>query len=462
MFDLRPGRFLRAALIAIAVVGPVRPAAAAEAILFRIFLLDGTTVVSYGEYARVAGDVVFSLPLSGADSESPSLQLVTLPESSVDWTRTDAYAEAARARQFAETQGDAAFAALSDDVARTLNAVAFMSDPAARLATVERARRQLAEWPGRHYGYRAQDVAQFAGVLDEVISELRVSAGLTAFNVSLVANTLPPEPVPLQPPPTLRESIEQAFILSRLTPDAVQRASLLGAASAALAAPTTDASWAAALRARAAAEIAQGRRVDRAYARLTDRIVQKADQRVARVDVRGLEALIRDVLEADDELGRQRPHETAALLATLDGRLTATRRHRLALDNFAAQLKAVRAYESRAKDAFKLLDRGRDSLEAIQQLAGPAPRALRRLEEETAAGARMFALVKPSREVESVHALLTSALQMAVRAATTRATAVAGNDMSVAWQASSAAAGALLLGDRARDELARLRTPPGQ
>jgi hypothetical protein len=34
--------------------------------------------------------------------------------------------------------------------------------------------------------------------------------------------------------------------------------------------------------------------------------------------------------------------------------------------------------------------------------------------------------------------------------------------MALAWQASSAAAGALLLFDRAREELQRLRTPPVQ
>jgi hypothetical protein len=34
--------------------------------------------------------------------------------------------------------------------------------------------------------------------------------------------------------------------------------------------------------------------------------------------------------------------------------------------------------------------------------------------------------------------------------------------MNIAWQASSAAAGALMLFDRARDELQKLMTPPTQ
>src|SRR4029453_7269971 len=37
------------------------PAAAADAVLYRIFLRDGSTLVSYGEFARVGDQVVFSI-----------------------------------------------------------------------------------------------------------------------------------------------------------------------------------------------------------------------------------------------------------------------------------------------------------------------------------------------------------------------------------------------------------------
>jgi hypothetical protein len=49
---------------------------------------------------------------------------------------------------------------------------------------------------------------------------------------------------------------------------------------------------------------------------------------------------------------------------------------------------------------------------------------------------------------------------MAIRAANDRMAAIRGNDMTVAWRASSAAAGALLLFDRARNELGKLLVPP--
>jgi hypothetical protein len=59
-----------------------------------------------------------------------------------------------------------------------------------------------------------------------------------------------------------------------------------------------------------------------------------------------------------------------------------------------------------------------------------------------------------------VHTMIANAVQMALRAATSRRLAVNGTDMTIAWEASSAAAGALLLFERAQEELGKLNTPP--
>ena len=193
------------------------PAAASDVILYRVFLLDGTTAVSYGEFARTARTVVFSMPLGGLDDRRRrSCSWSACRNRSVDWPRTEAYAEAARARRFVDTRGEAEFSRLSDAVAGTLNQIAFTEDPARRLAMADRARRMLADWPARNYGYRAADVAQLAALLDEVVSELRVAAGQSRFDLSLVASPAPPPSVPLLPPPTLRDSVEQAFVLARV------------------------------------------------------------------------------------------------------------------------------------------------------------------------------------------------------------------------------------------------------
>ena len=91
-------RARRIASIAIAALfaASIAPAAGSDAVLYRIFLRDGATLISYGEFARVAGRVVFSIPL-GDVARTPHLELVSVPEASVDWDRTDRYAEAARA-----------------------------------------------------------------------------------------------------------------------------------------------------------------------------------------------------------------------------------------------------------------------------------------------------------------------------------------------------------------------------
>jgi hypothetical protein len=437
-------------------------AATDDVILYRVFLLDGTNAVSYGEFARIAGTVVFSMPLGGLGTDTPQLQLVSLSESVVDWPRTEAYAEAARAKRFGETRAEAEFSRLSEAVATTLNQVALTQDPVKRLAIADRARRMLGDWPSHNFAYRSADVAQLAALLDEVVSELRVAAGQSRFELNLVAGTSPPPAVPMMPPPSLRESVEQAFMLARGSSDAAQRTSLLRGITEALVVPAGEGGWAAALRARATSELAISTRTDQAYTDLSARMLKIADERVRRADVKGIEALIRDVLKADDKLGRQRPQETAALLATMDLKLDAARRTRLASDRWALGQGVVRAYERKAKSAIDALGRARPSLEQIRQLAGPSSRTLRQLQKSAGVASREFALIKPAPEMDAVHGLLVSAFQMAIRAADTRLSAVTANDMALAWQASSAAAGALLLFDRARDELHRLTTPPVQ
>src|SRR5947207_5309747 len=98
--------------------------------------------------------------------------------------------------------------------------------------------------------------------------------------------------------------------------------------------------------------------------------------------------------------------------------------------------------------------------ESIRQLAGPEPRLLPRLEQRLVMARQQLAAITPPAELQPVHALFTSALQMAKRAASSRRNAISSGEMSLAWEASSAAAGALLLFQNAGEELDRLTTPP--
>jgi hypothetical protein len=459
-----PGRFapyrrLVALVVLLAVPAFGSSTSAADTVLYRIFLRDGSTVVSYGEFARVADRVVFSMPIASTENGPQELQLVSVAESTVDWGRTDQYVEAVRAKRYADTRGEADFSQLSADVARTLSDVSLAKDPKQRLAIAGRARQMLAEWPARNYGYRAKDVAQLSGLLDDVLSELRAAAGESRIELSLVAETSPPPPVALIAAPTFRESIEQALTVARVTPESTERVSLLESIVRALQPARTEA-WAAALHARAAADLTAELRTEIAYTELATRTMASAEQRARVADVKGLEKLIQSVLQADDKLGRRRPQATGALLATLDMRLANARRLRLERDAWTARLNTLRAYQRSVDSSMERFRESIDDLQEIKALAGPSSRALGRLSDRTAKSLEQLGRMRPSADLQTVHGMLTSAFQMAGQAATARHNAIRTTSMDAAWRASSAAAGALLMFERANEELQRLAAPP--
>ncbi len=474
----RPNALRTIVLVAVAVAAalaavPAR-ALAAEALLYRIFLRDGSTLVSYGDFARVADRVVFSIPIGGLDEPSPALHLVSISESSVDWERTDQYAEATRARHYASTQGEVDFDALSTEVARALHDVAMTKDPVRRLSLATDARRMLGAWPAAHHGYRASDVAQLTSLLDDAVGDLRVAAGLPRLDLTLAVTASPlPAPVPELPPPTLRESIEQAFRAASVNDDPAERVSLLEAIVAGSGTPggkslgkaeettTETTNWTTLIHARASAALLQELKTDKSYRDLVSRTITTADERARRADVGGIERLVTTVLKADDRLGRRRPQTTAALLATLDGRLDAARRLRLARDAWAMRREGLTDYQRRMRPAIDRLRRSSAGLEQIRQLSGPPPDALTPLAARVTDAWREIKNIRPPVEAEAVHNLFVSALQLAIRAASSRRLAITGADMNTAWEASAAAAGALLMFERAQDDLRKLTTPPG-
>jgi hypothetical protein len=463
-------RHQRAASLALLLIVSA-PAFAADAVLYRVFLRDGSTMVSYGDYARVGDRVVISVPIGTGDR--PQLQLVTIAESSVDWQLTERYAEAARAKRYATTRGEDDFNLLSNEVARALNEVALTTDPAKRVALADYARQQLAEWPATHFGYRAADVAQLSALLDEVVSELRVAAGQSRFDLKLVAASVAPPEMEVFPAPSLRESIELAFTAARVAAEPAERVALLesivltlgsmtpeGTAGSPEVPDATKASWAETVRARASSELAVEQAVDRAYAALSARTLARAADRARRADVRALDSLVRTVLIADAKLGRVRPNEVNALLTAVDAQKAAAQRFRLALDAWALRSAAFRDYRKKLASPLDRLARSKGWLEDVRQLAGPSPKAVSQLEERAAVAGRELALMKPPVELQAAHGLLTAASSLATRAASTRKKAITSGDMPAAWEASSAAAGALMMLERAAEDLKRLTERP--
>lgn len=438
------------------------PAAAQEnATLLRVFLRDGSTLVSYGEPARAGDRVIFSMPTGPLPN--PPLHLINLPVDKVDWEKTERYATAARADQYFKGQADIDYAALSARLAQTLSDVTATSDPAHRLTIVEQARKALAAWPEAHYNYKAPEVQQMVGMLDEAIADLRAAAGVSRFSLSLEAHTSAPPPMePLLPAPTLKESIEQAIAAARLVDNAAERTSLLSTALGAMEAgkASLPSAWLATTRADVEARIAEEVRVDSSYRVLSSGMLSLAEQRARRADVRGVQRLIARVFARDRELGGARPEAVNSLLAAMEAKLEAARRLRLARDRYELRLPVLVEYGAAIKTPMSLFAQIRPALEAIKGLSGSSPAALRALELATGqiSGA-LWAIVPPD-ELAAAHALLESAVQMAANATATRKQAALTNNMDLAWNASSAAAGALMLGTRARaDILTQLRPP---
>ncbi len=435
-----------------------RAQSSSDATIYRVFLLDGTTLVSYGDYARVADRVVLSVPIGGSAS-SPTIQLVTIPDSVVDWQRTDAYAEAARAARYAATRGPDEYALLASAVARALADIAQVRDPGTKIAMATEARQNVTRWIAEHYGYRASDVAQLAGMFDDVIAEVRAASGGPSVNLALVANMAAPPSMPLMDAPTLPEAIAQGLRAASLV-EPGERLSLLRAVEASLATVGPEVAWASPLRTRVNESIAAEQRIDRDYASLSRDTLRVADRQAKAADVRGVERLLSRVMQEDQRLGTRRPQQVAALLASLDAKLDSARRLRLARDRWEARVELLRAYQQTVSNPLDTLHRGKPSLERIRQFERTPAAMLQRLADRTADASRRLSLVTPPVEGETIHGLLTSAAQLTSRAVAARQRAVKSGEMQPAWEAASAAAGAIMLVDRASEELQRLTRAP--
>lgn len=449
-----------AALVLLAVAA--RAGAEPPAVYYRVFLLDGTSVASYGEFARVADRVVFSMRVGGSD-EAPALQLVSLPAAKVNWAATERYADAARAAHYAATRGEAEYAALNDYIAGTLNDIALTHSPVLQLQMAETARQYLAQWSRSSYGYRARDVAELSSMLDEAAAEIRARTGVAGgnsrgFDLQLVAIVGPPPEVPLLPAPDLQESVEQVMAVASAVEDPAERKALLQTANQALAEVTS--AWARPLAQKASRELTAETRTDAAYARVSKRAVERAETRAAAADVRGLQAVIAEVLTQDDRLGRRRPAEVSALLATLDVRLDAARRLRLALDRWELNEQAYRRYSRAINRAMTIVRRLRGPMEDIRALAGPERSALLRAKTRADEASLALERIDPPADLDPVHALFVSAVKLAASACSQRLDAIRSGEVKTAWAASSAAAGSLMLLDRAQEDLTRWLKPP--
>ena len=457
--------FLRiAALLCAALLLPsaVFGQTAASRVLFRVFLSDGRVLSSYGEWSRIDDRVIFSMPTQ-LSRDPIELHLVTIASRHVDWPRTELYAESVRAAAYGASRGDADFNAFSSEVAKVLNDVAKIKDPASRLETAERARQKLADWPAAHYGYRNTEVRDALGVLDEVIAQMRVSAGMTRFDLSLSKNApLPEPPPPPLPPPTDAELAEQFVAAASIAEEPAERISLLQTVMRLIdrAIGILPPEWAARMRTTVGGDLDRERKIEKSYAELRTRTLEEAARLALKGRSSDLEKL-RDKVKAEDQrLGGQRAGEISALLTTIDLEAASAIAYRDAKREYDRRAPAFRKYRRSTNAAFSVFKDATVALEQVKSMNGPPVNSLEPLTKRLARANKGFRKVTAPDELAANHAVIASAWELADSAFRLRAEAISSNSIDVAQRASSAAAGALMLYQRARAGQLSAMEPP--
>jgi hypothetical protein len=434
--------------------------AATTPTLFHIFLVDGTDVTSYGEYARVADDVVFSITVGGS-GEEPRLQLVTLPSRNVDWVRTDRSNEAVRAAHYASTRGDEDFVQLTNEVARVLNDIATSSDRPRALALAQRAHEVLVQWPKDHYHYRDSEIREIQSIVDNAIANLRGQPA-TSFDLSLVASAAELFGDPAPTLPTGKGQLTQLLRVADMTAHASDRVTLLQSALDVLDANAASytANEVSSLRNTISDRIEHEGDVDRRYGRMSQRLLNEASRAAASARIGDVERVLAKVAREDQKLGGERPETVQALRASIDAQLESARRLRLMRDQWIVRQSVYQQYQDRVGNQIAQLVRAQPQLESIRRLDGPSPRRVLTLKNRLAGGADRLERAQVPQEMRAAHELLVGAWRFAENAAAGRFEAVTTGNVTTAWMASSAAAGSMMLLSRAQDEIRTLLEIP--
>jgi hypothetical protein len=221
-------------------------------------------------------------------------------------------------------------------------------------------------------------------------------------------------------------------------------------------------SWAAQIRKTALGGIKEEKRLDKAYGELSKEAIDAAVKAGQKGDPRKLEEIRAKVHEEDAKLGGRRPGDVTALLATLESRVDAARRWQLALDQYEIRAPGFRTYRRSMAGSFSTFRSATKSLEEVRQMVGPKPGDITPIAKRLSNGNRSLYRVKPPMELAAAHALVRSAWELAENAFRLRLNAASSNNIEGARQASSAAAGALMLFAKARSELDGIMEKPAR
>lgn len=417
---------------------------------YRIFLTDGTPLVSFGEFARTNGRVVFTVPI-GAPSNPDILRVVTLSDTAVDWERTNRYNDAVRHQRYAATSGEDDYAALTGAVARALGDMAFARDAGAKLAIAADIRRQLLEWPTLHLGYRAGDVRELTAIIEEAVSDVRAISGRRDFDLSLVAMIEPP-PEFLLPEPTLMDSISFAATIAQRVDSRRERLSLQQSILAVLdrRKRSVPRAWFTPTRRVLEWSVEREAALDKEYSELASHALRDAAESSARGNVERLERLAAEVRKADDRLGYQRPEEMQALLASLATSTEAARTLRTAIDRWKQRHADYDVYDHRINASLEKCADLTVDMNAVKTLSGLDSKRLSKTDKRVSAIEAALLPLDPPAELRPAHDMLLSSVRLMREAIRLQRGAALSGDVNIAQNASAAAAGALLLLDTAR------------
>ena len=171
-----------------------------------------------------------------------------------------------------------------------------------------------------------------------------------------------------------------------------------------------------------------------------------ANQRAAQADVRGIERVVTAIHRWDAAMGEKRPDAVNSLIEAVQAKLDAARRLQLARDRYALRLPELTRYRVAIRTPIDLFARLAPALESVKALSGSAPATLDAISAPWRRFSPLASAIAPPEELVAAHALLISAVQLAGNAAKIRREATLASDITRAWDASSAAAGALMLG----------------
>lgn len=455
-FDMT--RVLRILAVIGCLVAAVRPAAGADVTLFRLYLLDGSVLTSYGEFARVNDSVVFSMPVGGR-AEEPRIQITSVKAALVDWPRTDKYSASARFQRYAESQGEEDFRILSNEVAVALNDIALSSNRQQALQLAEQVRRTVADWPRTHFGYRQSDVREIVSVLDQAISSLRAASGSNSFELSLVAMAEAPELEPVAGMPSARQQLDEIFKVASMSTGS-ERVAMLQSGLALISEASGMLSDAKELRRSAEQQIRQEYSTDRKYTALSKKMVTQAKGYASRAAIGDIERLMTRLPREDAKLGNKRPDVVQATNTAMQSQLFAARRLRLQRDQWLLRQSAYREYQRSVGTSLLLLVKSENAIDAIRRLEGPPPDRLLVLRQQLSGGAARLERLRTPDYLRGTHELLVGAWRFAENATRARYEAIEKANPAAAWEASSAAAGALMMLSRVQSEIRSLLEPP--